>query len=81
MGTRAINASKFKEQCLSLLDNLDSDGLVITKRGKPVAKLIPIASSSAALIGSMKGRLKVSGDILSTGLQWEAASRRDDVKS
>ena len=36
-----ISASQFKEQCLSLLDHLDPDGLVITKHGKPVAKLIP----------------------------------------
>ena len=34
-----ISASQFKEQCLSLLDHLDADGLVITKHGKPVAKL------------------------------------------
>jgi prevent-host-death family protein len=76
----SINASKFKEQCLGLLDSLSSEGLVITKRGKPVAKLIPITSSSAALIGSMKGRLKIKGDLLSTGLEWEAASQRHDVK-
>ena len=53
---RQINASKFKEQCLSLLDNLQPEGLVITKHGKPVAKLIPISSDCASLIGSLKGR-------------------------
>lgn len=71
---KSINAAKFKEQCLSLLDNLDSDGLVVTKRGKPVAKVIPIASDCAGLIGSMKGKIGIHGDILSTGLHWDAQS-------
>jgi prevent-host-death family protein len=63
-----INASKFKEQCLSLLDDLGAEGIVITKRGKPVAKVIPIGSDCAALIGSMKGKLKIKGNLLSTGV-------------
>ena len=46
-----INASKFKEQCLALLDNLDPEGIIITKHGKPVARLIPASSDCADLIG------------------------------
>lgn len=69
-----ISASKFKEQCLSLLDRVGEDGIVITKRGKPVAKLIPIRTESSALIGKLKGRLKVKGDVFSTGLKWHAQS-------
>ncbi|MCX6619246.1 MAG: type II toxin-antitoxin system prevent-host-death family antitoxin [Acidobacteria bacterium] len=71
---RQVNASKFKEQCLSLLDRLDREGLVITKRGKPVARVVPIGSGCAHLIGSMKGKLEIKGDILSTGLKWNAES-------
>jgi prevent-host-death family protein len=71
---KQIPASKFKEQCLALLDRVEEDGIVITKRGKPVAKLIPIRMESAELIGKLKGRLKVKGDILSTGLKWNAQS-------
>jgi prevent-host-death family protein len=67
-----IAAAKFKEQCLSLLDEVDPDGIVITKRGKPVAKLIPFASDSAHLIGSLKGKLEIKGEIFSTGLDWNA---------
>ena len=63
---RRISASKFKEECLSLLDDLSAEGIVITKRGKPVAKVIPIGSGCADLIGSMKGKLKIKGDIVST---------------
>jgi prevent-host-death family protein len=69
-----LSASKFKEQCLALLDHLEPDGMVITKHGKPVARLIPIESGCAELIGSMKGKIKVTGDIFSTGIAWDAES-------
>ena len=68
-----MNASKFKEQCLSLLDHLDPDGIVITKHGKPVAKVIPIQSSCAHMIGALKGKIRIKGDVFSTGLEWDAA--------
>ena len=72
MAMRQIAAAKFKEQCLSLLDRVGAEGIVITKRGRPVAKLIPIRTESADLIGIFKGKLKVKGNILSTGLRWDA---------
>ena len=71
---RQINASKFKEQCLSLLDNLQPEGVIVTKHGKPVAKLIPIGSDCASLIGSLKGKIEIKGDIFSTGERWNAES-------
>jgi prevent-host-death family protein len=74
MTMKQIPAAKFKEQCLSILDHVDEEGIVITKRGKPVAKLIPIRTESAELIGKLKGRVKVKGDVLSTGLEWNAES-------
>jgi prevent-host-death family protein len=69
---RTIAAAKFKEQCLSILDRVDPDGIVITKRGRPVAKLIPIGADSEALLGSMAGKIHIRGDILTTGLRWNA---------
>ena len=71
---KTIKASQFKEQCLSLLDNLSDEGLLITKRGKPVAKVIPAESGCASLIGSLKGKIRVKGDIFSTGVKWNAES-------
>lgn len=47
---------------------------MITKRGKPVAKLIPIRAESASLIGSLKGKVTIKGDIWSTGTEWDAES-------
>ena len=72
-----IGAAKFKEQCLALLSNLDPEGLVITKRGKPVARLLPYDREHAELIGSLRHKTKVTGDILTTGVEWHAA----DVES
>ena len=69
-----MTATKFKETCLSLLDTVDEQGIVITTRGRPVAKLIPIRRSHAHLIGSMRGRFKIKGDILGTGVKWDAQS-------
>jgi prevent-host-death family protein len=69
---KKIAAAKFKEQCLSLLDHLDPEGIVVTKHGKPVARVMPIERASADLIGVLNGRITVKGDITSTGLTWEA---------
>jgi prevent-host-death family protein len=71
---KTMGAAEFKERCLSILDRLDADGIVITKHGKPVAKVIPIQAESASLIGALKGKLRIRGDILSTGLRWDAES-------
>jgi len=71
---KQIPAAKFKEQCLSILDRVGEDGIIITKRGKPVAKLLPIRAESAELLGKLKGRIKVKGNILSTGVKWNAQS-------
>jgi len=71
---KQMGAAQFKERCLSVLDTLDPEGIVITKHGRPVAKLIPIGCASAALIGSFKGRIRVKGNILSTGVRWDAQS-------
>ena len=67
-----IAAAKFKAECLALLDRVGPDGIVITKHGRPVARLIPFASDSASLIGSLSGKLTIKGDILSTGVTWRA---------
>ena len=69
---KQMAAAQFKEHCLALLDNVDQDGIVITKRGKPVAKLIPFGTDSASLIGSLAGKVHINGQILSTGVAWHA---------
>jgi prevent-host-death family protein len=72
MGVRTMPAAEFKARCLAILDRVDPDGIVITKRGRPVAKLLPIGADSESLIGSLAGKIEIKGDILSTGLRWDA---------
>jgi prevent-host-death family protein len=72
---RQMNASTFKQQCLALLDNLNPEGIVITMHGRPVARVIPASSDCSELIGSMKGKIRIRGKILSTGIRWD--SQRD----
>ena len=67
---KTIGAAKFKEQCLALLDQLDAEGLAVTKHGRPVARVIPYDPQCAHLIGSLRHKVKVRGDIFSTGLRW-----------
>jgi len=71
---RTVSASELKRRCSALLDDLDPEGIVITKRGKPVARLLPIERTSAVLMGCLRGRIKIKGDIFSTGVTWAADS-------
>ena len=71
---KQMAAAKFKAQCLKVLDRVDAEGIVITKRGRPVAKLVPIRAASASLIGSLAGKLRIKGNVLTTGSRWDAQS-------
>ncbi len=67
-------AARFKEQCLALLDDPGPDGIVITKHGRPVARLVRYVVEPSAKIGSLGGQLELSGDLMSTGARWDAES-------
>jgi prevent-host-death family protein len=72
---KEITATEFKAKCLKILDELESQGIVITKRGHPVARLTPLhVVDNSKLIGSMKGKVVIKGDIFSTGRKWNAQS-------
>jgi prevent-host-death family protein len=53
--TNQIAAGEFKAKCLSLLDQVAETGkeFVVTKRGKPVARLVPVKSEWKSLKGSV----------------------------
>lgn len=59
MSLKTVGAAEFKAKCLHLIDQMGDDGetIVITKRGKPVALLSPVAEKSGreSIIGAMKG--------------------------
>jgi hypothetical protein len=71
---KTIKVSEFKEQCLSLLNRLGPEGLIVTKHGKPLARVLPFEKDGEHLIGSLKGKLTVKGSILKTGIKWNAES-------
>ena len=62
---KKIAAAEFKARCLTLMDDVRStrEPIIITKRGKPVAKLVPADAPEREFIGRLKGIIKVVGDI------------------
>jgi prevent-host-death family protein len=73
---KEISISEFRQQCLNLVDKVPPDGIVITRRGQPIAKLVPYHRNSCLdLIGSVPGIIKdPSDDLFSTGERWDAES-------
>ena len=67
---KQIAAAAFKKQCLALIEDIDPDGILITKGGKPVAKLIPVGLDSAAMAGSSDEKGKIAGKATPTGQEW-----------
>jgi prevent-host-death family protein len=72
--SETIPAGVFKAKCLGMLEEVAQHRLeiVITKRGKPIARLVPIDQEPPAVFGRLKGSARITGDILSTGEAWEA---------
>jgi len=71
----SIGAGEFKAKCLKLIDEVAEhrQPLIITKRGHPLAKLVPIESTHS-LFGAMAGSVTREDDIVSPlDLQWDAA--------
>ena len=64
---KTIAAGEFKAKCLSLMDEVERTGepLVITKRGRPVARLVPEPPERNSLFGMMRGSVIIKGDIIS----------------
>lgn len=70
-----IPAGEFKSKCLKLLDEVAEKRktLVITKRGKPVAQVVPMPPKQQSIVGSMKGSVLFEGDIISPlDVEWDA---------
>ncbi|MGA2216331.1 MAG: type II toxin-antitoxin system Phd/YefM family antitoxin [Bryobacteraceae bacterium] len=70
-----IPAGEFKAKCLKVLDEVQRQRkqVVITKRGKPVAMLVPVPDRRESIIGSMKGTMEILGDIVApVDVKWNA---------
>ena len=71
-----MSVSEFRQQCLSLLDQLPPEGITLTRHGKPIARVMPVQPGSCAdLIGSAPDLIvDPDDDLLTTGIRWCAES-------
>jgi prevent-host-death family protein len=62
---KQMRASAFKARCLAVMDDVQATGepVIVTKRGKPVVKVIPIKPENDDIFGSMADEVKIVGDI------------------
>lgn len=75
---RTISAAEFKAKCLDVLDRVAELGepVVVTKRGRPVARVVPLLNRPQRLWGAMRGEIEVRGDIVSPlDVDWKAKRR------
>lgn len=72
---RAMTAAEFKAKCLRVMDEVAAtgDAVTVTKRGKPVARLVAVATKPRTLRGFLRGRITAGRDIISPiAVTWEA---------
>jgi len=71
---KQMPAGAFKAHCLAVMKRVQATGepVVVTKRGAPVVKVVPVESTQSDIFGFMEGRVKIVGDIESPiPAEWE----------
>jgi prevent-host-death family protein len=61
-----ISAAKFKATCLELMDEVDRTGaaIIVTKRGRAVAQLVPVRARARSAFGLLSGRVVIRGNLV-----------------
>jgi len=74
---KKMAAGAFKAKCLAVMDEVQAkhETVVITKHGKPVAKLVPVEAQEDDIFGFLRGKVTIAGDVISPVL-----SRREWCK-
>lgn len=64
---KKMAAGAFKSKCLKVLDEVQAkrEAVIITKRGKPVAKLVPVDTNPNEIFGFLAGKGIIVGDVVS----------------
>jgi prevent-host-death family protein len=64
---RTIPAARFKAGCLKIMDEVRAgrEPVLITKKGKPVARLVPVDEPARDVFGCLSGELEIVGDVVS----------------
>ncbi len=67
---KTMAAGVFKANCLAVMDEVQAkhETVVITKRGKPVAKLVPVGPKVDDIFGFLRGKVTIIGDVVSPAL-------------
>ncbi|HLJ16096.1 MAG TPA: type II toxin-antitoxin system prevent-host-death family antitoxin [Bryobacteraceae bacterium] len=62
---KQMRASAFKARCLAVMDDVQATGepVIVTKRGKPVVKVVPVKTEQDDIFGSMADQVEIVGDI------------------
>jgi len=73
MPTKTIPAGRFKTQCLAIMDEVKTkrETVIITKRGEPVAKLVPVEKGGDEIFGFFAGKGSITGDLVAPALSPE----------
>ncbi|HXX22863.1 MAG TPA: type II toxin-antitoxin system Phd/YefM family antitoxin [Terriglobia bacterium] len=68
---KTMGAGAFKAQCLAIMDEVQAkrESVVITKHGKPVAKLVPADSDADEIYNFLRGKGAVMGDVISPAIE------------
>ena len=81
-GSRTITATEFRARCLQLMDEVAQSGeeIVITKRGRPVSRLVPWREQPEVVFGANRDSIRIHGDIVDAlDVDWEAEADPDRV--
>jgi prevent-host-death family protein len=70
---KKMAAGAFKTNCLAVMDEVQAkrETVVITKHGKPVAKLVPMNTESDEIYNFLSGKGAISGDVVSPAISLE----------
>jgi prevent-host-death family protein len=62
---KQMRASVFKAKCLAVMDDVQATGepVIVTKRGKPVVKVVAVRPEKDDIFGFMAGEFEIVGDI------------------
>jgi prevent-host-death family protein len=70
---KKMPAGSFKTNCLAIMDEVQAkhETVVITKHGKPVAKLVPVNTETDEIYNFLEGKGTVAGDVVSPAISSE----------
>jgi prevent-host-death family protein len=77
---KQMRASAFKARCLTVMKDVQATGepVIVTRRGTPVVKVVPVESNESDLFGFMAGEFKIVGDVESPVIplkHWEVMKK------